>query len=103
MASSKQVIVFRTRPNPEYQQELEELGAKMYSLATSMPGFISYKDFAAEDGEYLTLVEFDSAENLLAWRQHPEHVEAQRQGKERLFRSYHIQVTEIVREYGHSG
>jgi hypothetical protein len=35
---------------------LEKLGARMYELATRMPGFISYKDFVAADGESVSLV-----------------------------------------------
>ena len=46
------VIVFRTLLKPEVNQEtLAQLGSRMYELASSMPGYISYKDFAAEDGE----------------------------------------------------
>lgn len=73
------VIVFRSRfrsgvdPAP-----LEPLGVRMYELATAMPGFISYKDFASADGETVSIVEFESLETLAAWRNHPEHVEAQR-------------------------
>ena len=43
----------------------------MYELAASMPGFLLYQDFAASDGEFLTLVEFDTAEHLAVWRMHP--------------------------------
>ena len=79
--------------------QLEKLGNSMYQLASEMPGFISYKDFAAPDGEYVSIVEFESLETLAAWRNHPEHKEAQRQGRERYFSKYHIQVCTTVRDY----
>lgn len=94
------VIVFRTRIRPDViEQEMEELGKRMYQLASEMPGFISYKDFAALDGEYVSIVEFESFETLAAWRNHPEHKEAQRLGRERYFSEYHIQVCTAVRDY----
>ena len=74
----------------------------MYALASEMPGFISYKDFAAEDGEFVTVVEFDTAARLAAWRNHPEHVAAQQAGRERYFSWYQIQVCRVEREY-HGG
>ena len=99
MSAEKLVIVFRTRLRPEFATELPELGMRMYQLAVGMTGFISYKDFTADDGENVTLVEFDTAEHLAAWRNHPEHVAAQKAGRERYFSWYQIQVCQIQREY----
>lgn len=94
------VIVFRTRLREGVDlQELERVGMRMYELAAEMPGFISYKDFAAADGESLTLVEFESAEALAAWRDHAEHREIQARGRERYFSEYSVQVCSPLRAY----
>lgn len=94
------VIVFRTRLREGVDlQELERVGMRMYELAAAMPGFISYKDFAAADGESLTLVEFESAEALAAWRDHAEHREIQARGRERYFSEYSVQVCSPLRAY----
>ncbi len=71
----------------------------MYELASSMRGYVSYKDFAAEDGESAAIVEFESLETLAAWREHPEHKAAQQRGREEFFAEYHIQVCTPVRDY----
>ena len=72
------IVVFRSRLRSDADlAALEVIGARMYELGSAMPGFVSYKDFAADDGETLTLVEFETEEQLLAWRNHPEHVETQ--------------------------
>lgn len=95
------VVVFRSRLRPGLVEAdfaaLGALGTRMHDLAIAMPGFVSYKDFASEDGEAVTIVEFASAETLLAWRDHPEHKEAQRLGRERFFLEYSIQVCDLVR------
>ena len=94
------VIVFRARLRDGVDAtRLAAAGARMYELASAMPGFLSYKDYAAEDGETLTLVEFASEATLLAWRNEPEHLAVQQQGRDEFFLDYHIQVCEPRRAY----
>jgi len=94
------VIVFRARLRKGIdEQELAKVGARMYEIAASMPGFISYKDFAAADGENVSIVEFESPETLRAWREHPEHKVAQQRGRDEFFAEYHIQVCNPLRDY----
>ena len=95
------MVVFRTRMRPDADEaEMNALGARMYALAAEMPGFLSYKDYQSADGEAVALVEFASPETLAAWRNHPEHLEAQRLGRGKFFSEYRIQVCEQVRAYG---
>ena len=93
------VTVFRNRVREGVEEEITQVGLEMYELAASMPGFISYKDFVADDGENVSIVEFDSEAHLAAWREHPEHRMAQSQGRENWFSEYHIQVCKPIRDY----
>ncbi len=70
----------------------------MLEIAQSMPGFISYKVYVSEDGERCSIIEFDSHENLRAWREHPDHRAAQRLGRERYYQEYSLHVAEPQRE-----
>jgi len=93
------VVVFRARRTPEgdgptYKEALD----RMAKLARTMPGYISHKAYAAEDGERLTLFEWESAETLRAWATHPEHVPTQKLGRDKFYTEYHPQVCELVRE-----
>lgn len=104
VAENKLVVVFRSRLRPDVDlAALEAAGARMYELASAMPGFISYKDFAAEDGECLSIVEFSDKESLLAWRNQPEHVAMQQRGRDEFFANYEIQVCEPLRAYSFAG
>lgn len=67
-------------------------------LATSMPGFVSYKVYVADDGERCSVIEFESGEQLRAWREHPEHREAQRIGRERYYQEYSLVVADPARQ-----
>ena len=94
------VIVFRSRLREGIDMAaLEALGAEMAGIATAMPGFLSYKDYAAADGELLTLVEFDSEETLAAWRDYPAHRAAQERGRQEFFAEYQIQICTPQRAY----
>ncbi len=93
------VTVFRSRLRSGVEQEMEALGQRMYEIASNMPGFVSYKDYMAGDGEIVTLVEFATLQALEAWRDHPEHQVAQQRGRAEFFAEYHIQVCHTVRDY----
>jgi heme-degrading monooxygenase HmoA len=103
MPTQKVVVVFRSRLIPGTESEIQALGMRMYQFASEMPGFISYKDFSAEDGEAAAIVEFDSLESLAAWRDHPEHLLAKERGKREFFSEYQIQICPVLKEYGASG
>jgi len=91
------IIVFRARVTPGVEEEIATVGARMYELASSMPGFISYKDFLAEDGESASIIEFETLEHVTAWREHPEHKEAQALGRSKFFEDFTIHVCDIIR------
>lgn len=92
------MTVFRSRLRPENEAEFHALADEMMEIAKAMPGFLSYKVYVAEDGERCSVVEFDTPEHLLAWRNLPRHVEAQRIGRERFYAEYSLHVGEPVRE-----
>jgi heme-degrading monooxygenase HmoA len=94
------VVVFRARLKPQVNLEvLGQLGQRMHELAIAMPGFISYKDYAAEDGESVSVIEFQSPETLAAWREHPEHKAVQQRARTEFFSEYRIQVCTPLRDY----
>ncbi|MCG8589051.1 MAG: antibiotic biosynthesis monooxygenase [Proteobacteria bacterium] len=92
------ITVFRSRIRAENAPEFYELAAQLKKRAEAMPGFLSYKVFTGEDGERCSIVEFESHEELLAWRNLPEHREAQQVGRERYYEEYTLHVTQPVRE-----
>ena len=92
------VVVFRSRIRPEGEAEFHELADRMLALAQTMPGFISYKAYSADDGERVSIHEWDTAEHLHAWRTHPEHLRVQKLGRERHYAEYTSYVCDAPRE-----
>jgi heme-degrading monooxygenase HmoA len=100
-SSSNVLVVFRSRLRAEADAAaLEEAGARMLALAQAMPGFVAYKEFAAADGECLTLAEFADMASLTAWRDHPEHRAMQQRARAEFMCEYHIDVCRAERRYG---
>ena len=94
------IVVFRARLRPDADlAALGRVGERMAELAKSVPGLISYKDYTAEDGENVTVVEFNSEPELIAWREHPEHGQAQERARREFFADYRIQVCRVERSY----
>jgi heme-degrading monooxygenase HmoA len=93
------ITIFRSRLRPEHQQQYSVWAARMHDTAIRMPGFISIKTFTAEDGERVSLVEFESEEAIRAWREHTEHREAQDLGRKLFYSEYRIQVCQPIRDY----
>lgn len=92
------LTVFRSRLRPAAQEEYMQWAARISELAKRMPGYISHKGFVAEDGERVTLVEFESEEAQRAWRTHPEHVEAQKKGRHAFYSEFRLQICSVQRE-----
>jgi heme-degrading monooxygenase HmoA len=92
------VVVFRSRLRPGLGDEYVALVNRMTELAQSMPGYISHKGYVADDGERVTVVEFENEEGLRVWRTNPEHLAAQKLARQKYYTEYHLQVCTLTRE-----
>ena len=93
------ITLVRSRLRPEHEQEYSDWAARMHDLAVKMPGFISIKTFSAEDGERVSIVEFESEETMRRWREDSDHRQAQELGRKLFCSEYRIQVCQPIRDY----
>ena len=91
------VTVFRNRLKPEHQDEYYDTANRMAEIARSMPGYISHKSFAADDGERVTIVEFADEACQKAWATESRHVVAKARGREAFYSEYSIQICTVTR------
>jgi heme-degrading monooxygenase HmoA len=92
------ITVFRSRLKPGLRDEYVALVDQMEKIARTMPGYISHKGFFADDGERVTIVEFEHEEGLHAWRTNPEHIAAQKLARQKYYTEYSVQVCTLDRE-----
>lgn len=100
MDKAKIVVVFRSKLRPGVEQEIGQMSLRLYQQAAALPGFISYKDFASEDGEGVAIVEFEPMEALETWRHNADHIKAKERGRKDFFENYSIQICQVTQAYG---
>jgi heme-degrading monooxygenase HmoA len=88
------LTVFRSRLRSDVPEEYWRLAGEMERRASEIEGFVEYKVFTAPDGERLSLAIFDSIEAEALWREHVDHREAQRRGRDRFYDEYDVSVCE---------
>jgi heme-degrading monooxygenase HmoA len=91
------VILFRSRLRPEAGADYGEMAEEMLSTAKTMPGFIDFKSFKAEDGERISIAWWEDRETLAKWRDHERHQIAQQTGRAKWYEYYKIEVAEVER------
>ncbi len=92
------VTLFRSRLNPHVLEDYVPMAKRMSELARTIPGYISHKGFVAEDGERITIVEFETESALREWSRHAEHAEAKRRGIGSFFSTYRVQICNVIRD-----
>jgi len=90
------VTVFRSRLRADAGPDYVTTADLMLTTARSMPGFVDFKSFTADDGERVSIITFDSLPAHRAWRDNPDHQAAQRRGREAFYATYTIQVAECL-------
>lgn len=88
------VTVFRSRRRPGSDAEYRALSQEMQEAARTVPGFVDFKTFTAEDGEHVSVVTFGTPEAHHVWRNNPRHRAAQKRGRDAFYLEYSIQVGE---------
>ncbi len=95
-----EIVLFRAQTRSDHDAaEYGRLFEQMLVKVQEVPGFIDISGFAGEDGTELALVRFETPEAVAQWRDHPDHVETQRRGREEFYNSYEITVATVSRQY----
>ena len=92
------LTVFRSRLREEARGPYLATAQRMSELARTMPGYRSHKVFVAEDGERVTIVEFEDEAGQREWATHVEHVAAKKTGRESFYSEYSLQVCSVTRD-----
>ena len=79
--------------------EYSQVAERMRQLATEKYGCKGFTSFTEGDEE-IAISYWESEEQIKLWKMDPEHVLAQGKGRSKWYRSYHVQVVEVIREYG---
>ena len=83
------VVVFRNRKRADIDGAAYGTDAeRMEALARAQPGFVSFKSYAADDGEVIALSEWADADAARAWGSQPDHALVQARGRAEYYQNY---------------
>ncbi len=91
------VVIFRARVR-KLDAEYSKTAARMRELALTEFGCIEFCA-VTEGSEEVALSYWPSEEHIKRWKAHPEHIAAQKMGRDKWYESWSVQVAEVTREY----
>jgi len=91
------VVTFRAKVR-NLGAEYLETAQRMRDIAISQFGRIEFHS-ATEGRDEVALSYWPDEESIRAWKAHPDHILAQKSGRERWYESYSVQIAQIGREY----
>ena len=93
-------VLFRSMLTAAAGDDYAAMAGEMLARARTLPGFIDFKSFVADDGEHLSVIRRESQETLRGWTDDLRHVVAQRLGREKWYEYFRVEVADVVRSYG---
>jgi len=90
-------VIFRAEIS-EFDSEYSEMAERMRDLAMNEYGC---KNFVAatEGNTEIAISYWDSEEQIKEWKQNSEHLIAQGKGRSKWYKSYTVEIVDIVRSY----
>ena len=93
------LATFRCYLRSELPSDTDELIRNLHASLTAVEGFEWTKDFVADDGEVLTLVQFNSQQALDEWKTNPVHMAAKARASE-IMREYSVVIADVRQQIG---
>ncbi len=91
-------VIFRAVIN-EIDDCYSDVASRMRELATDKYGCVGFTS-VTEGNQEISISYWEHEEQIIEWKQNCEHIEAQRLGREKWYKSYNIAVVKVLREYG---
>lgn len=90
-------VIFRAEVR-KFDDEYFSLAAELREMAISEYGCREFCSYTEGNNE-VAISYWDSESQIREWKQNALHLTAQGKGKSRWYKSYSVQVVEVVREY----
>lgn len=92
-------VIFSSVRSGKDPDGYSDTAAQMLELACTMDGYLGVETLGVgSDG--ITVSYWKSEEDIAAWRDQSEHVEARRSGRQLWYNDYRLRVAKVERSYG---
>lgn len=93
------VIFPSQRPPGDPDDGYAAMAARMVELARQQDGYLGHESVRDAEGRGVTISYWRDEDAIRAWRQHREHVEARRRGRDQWYADWAIRVCRVERAY----
>ncbi len=96
-------VIFKAEMNPLQEDDADiycRIAKELRDLAVQKYACVEFNT-VIEGRNEMTISYWQSLQDIKRWKQEPEHLMAQALGREKFYKSYQIQVVEVLREYKH--
>jgi heme-degrading monooxygenase HmoA len=95
-------VIFEVWPADGHKQTYLDIAASLKPELEKIDGFISIERFQSlvDNSKLLSLSFWRDEAAVAAWRNVEHHREAQKRGREGVFRDYRLRIAGVVRDYG---
>jgi heme-degrading monooxygenase HmoA len=95
-------VIFEVWPADGRKQTYLDIAASLKPELERIDGFLSIERFQslADDSKILSLSFWRDEAAVAAWRNLEHHRQAQKAGREGVFRDYRLRVAHVLRDYG---
>ena len=90
-------VIFRAEIK-DLDEEYVEAAEQMRALALRSYDCIEFTS-VTEGAQEIAISYWETEEQIRKWKEDPKHLAVQERGRSRWYKSYKVQVVEIVREY----
>ena len=96
-------VIFPNRRTEDDEEGYAAMAKRMVELAASQPGFLGMDNAREDSGFGITVSYWDSLEAISAWRDNPEHLEAQAMGRSKWYATFDLHIAKVERSYSFKG
>jgi heme-degrading monooxygenase HmoA len=96
------VAVIFTSKRTKVVENYSAVNDELEAMAANLPGFIKTEWSRNEDGFGISISYWKTMEDARNFKQIPEHLMAQQNGRDKWYEWYNVKVCTVEREYGFS-
>ena len=94
-------VIFEVEISDGKKDDYLKIASILKEQLVKMDGFISIERFESlvNEGKLLSLSFWEDEKSLLSWKKNIDHMSAQKEGRESIFKDYRIRIAKVERDY----
>lgn len=92
-------VIFLSQRTGKDEADYQAAALRMVELAKDQPGYLGMDSVRGIDGLGITVSYWADDRSARAWRDHPEHSDIRKAGRDRWYSHYKLNVARVERSY----